>query len=136
VLREMSRTLREGASFFGQENNRSAFRPIFDFLMRRKKLWDEKAHEDHFVMSAGELRKWFAAAGVESDIWTSVYLPPHLFNILSVDGVAKLMKVTDGIGHAIPWLRNQGGLVLFAGTKGKSGTSPRRVPAPAASAVG
>src|SRR5688500_2400503 len=37
VLREMARTLKEGATFFGQENNRSAFRPIFDFLMRKKK---------------------------------------------------------------------------------------------------
>jgi ubiquinone/menaquinone biosynthesis C-methylase UbiE/uncharacterized protein YbaR (Trm112 family) len=55
VLTELSRVLKPGARFAGNENNRSAFRFIFDLLMRLHKLWNEKAHEEHFVMSRTEL---------------------------------------------------------------------------------
>lgn len=117
VIREMSRILVAGGVFLGNENNHSAFRPLFDLLMRIRKLWNEKAHEEHFIMSHRELDGWFAEAGLSGTSWTSVFLPPHLFNLLRVDGAEKLLRSSDALSQAIPWFRMQGGLILFSGTK-------------------
>ncbi len=87
VIAHMARALKSGGRFIGNENNRSAFRPAFDFLMRLRKLWNEKAHEEHFIMSGSQLDNWFASAGVRNRSWTSVFLPPHFYNLLPDDGV-------------------------------------------------
>jgi ubiquinone/menaquinone biosynthesis C-methylase UbiE/uncharacterized protein YbaR (Trm112 family) len=117
VIREMTRALAAGGCFLGNENNRSAFRPIFDLLMRVKKLWNEKAHEEHFIISQRELKLWFSEAGISGSVWTSVFLPPHLFNLLSVDSAERWLRFSDLIGRSIPWFKMQGGLVLFSGEK-------------------
>lgn len=117
VVQEMCRTLRPGGSFLGNENNRSAFRPVFDFLMRLRKLWNEKAHEEHFIMSEKEITRWFAGLDVELRVWTSTFLPPHLFNLLSEGRAQALLRATDAAAGRLPWLRLQGGLVLFRGQK-------------------
>ncbi len=117
VIRELSRVLLPGGRFLGNENNRSAFRPMFDLLMRINKLWNEKAHEEHFIMSCRELDRWFADVGISAEVWTSVFLPPHLFNLFSAEGAERLLRASDSISRAIPWFRMQGGLVLFCGEK-------------------
>jgi ubiquinone/menaquinone biosynthesis C-methylase UbiE len=122
VVAHMARVLRPGGRFIGNENNRSAFRPVFDFLMRVRKLWNEKAHEEHFVMSGRELKEWFAGSGVRSRIWTSVFLPPHVYNLFSEDAAWRLLRTTDAMAAMIPWLKSQGGLVLFEGEKPGLGT--------------
>lgn len=117
AVREVARTLVPGGRYMGSENNRSAFRPLFDALMRLKRLWNEKAHEEHFVITERELRRWTREAGLTSTVWTSVFAPPHLFNLASVELAEDFLKVTDSLARAIPWLRRQGGLVLFSGVK-------------------
>jgi SAM-dependent methyltransferase len=117
VLAEASRVLKNGAPIVGNENNRSSFRFLFDWLMARKKLWEEKAHEHHFVMSGADLRAWCGQADLAAETWTSVFLPPHLFNLLSPRSAERALKVTDSIGRTMPWLRHQGGLVLYRGRK-------------------
>ena len=117
VVREVARALVPGGRYIGSENNRSAFRPLFDALMRVNRLWNEKAHEEHFVLTGRELRRWTRDAGLSSTVWTSVFAPPHLFNLASVNAAERLLESTDSVGRAIPWLRHQGGLVLFAGAK-------------------
>jgi ubiquinone/menaquinone biosynthesis C-methylase UbiE/uncharacterized protein YbaR (Trm112 family) len=117
VIGHMARTLKSGGRFIGNENNRSAFRPVFDILMRVRRLWNEKAHEEHFVMSEHELNQWFAGAGVRGRTWTSVFLPPHIYNFLPENAAWRLLRITDAIATVIPWLRSQGGLVLFEGEK-------------------
>ena len=117
VIAEAVRTLRPGGRFIGMENNRSVFRPIFDVLMRMNKLWNEKAHPDHFIISGAELERWFAEVGVKGAVWTSVFLPPHAFNALSLDSASRLLALTDAAAGAVPWIRDQGGLILFTGEK-------------------
>jgi len=117
VIEEMARALKPGGRFLGGENNRSAFRPIFDLLMRARTLWTEKAHEEHFIMSSAELDRWFAQAGVSARIWTTVFLPPHAFNLLPEGAAEALMRATDALARLVPWLRRQGGLVVYLGTK-------------------
>jgi SAM-dependent methyltransferase len=117
VIAEAVRTLRPGGRFIGMENNRTVFRPIFDLLMRLKKLWNEKAHPEHFLISGAELERWFADAGVKGSIWTSVFVPPHAFNALPVTWASRVLKLTDMAAQALPWVRDQGGLILFTGEK-------------------
>lgn len=119
VIAEALRVLKTGGRYWGLENNRSAFRPLFDALMRISTIWNEKAHEDHFIMSAREIRQWLvdAGAGTGAETWTSVFLPPHLFNALSVEKAEALLVGSDAAMRRVPWLRDQGGLVLFSGRK-------------------
>jgi ubiquinone/menaquinone biosynthesis C-methylase UbiE len=126
VLREVARALVEDGRYVGSENNRSAFRPVFDALMRVRRLWNEKAHEEHFVLSKRELQQWTLDAGLTATVWTSVFAPPHLFNLASTDVAVRLLEHTDTVCRSIPWLRDQGGLVMFAGAKSAGGSSVPR----------
>lgn len=121
VIAEALRVLKPGGRYWGLENNRSAMRPLFDLLMRVSKIWNEKAHEDHFIMSGREIRQWLseavAGSGVSSEVWTSVFLPPHFFNLLSPEKAESLLVASDALMQRVPWLRDQGGLVLFTGRK-------------------
>jgi hypothetical protein len=117
VIKDTIRALVPGGRFLGIENNSSAFRFIFDFLMRMKRLWNEKAHVEHFTISRHELDRWFKEAGVSVKIWTSIFLPPHILNFFSVQRAEWLIRMTDAICVRLPWLHLQGGLILFSGRK-------------------
>ena len=119
VIREVARILVPGGRYIGSENNRSAFRPLFDALMRVRRLWNEKAHEEHFVLSERELRRWASEAGLTSTVWTSVFVPPHLLSLAPTGVAERLLKGSDAMCRSIPWVRHQGGLVLFAGAKSR-----------------
>ncbi|MDA9981312.1 methyltransferase domain-containing protein [Gammaproteobacteria bacterium] len=117
ALKEMARILKVGGGYMGNENNHSFFRPVFDILMHIKTLWKEEAHEHHFIISREELSKWLGDAGLNSSEWTSVFLPPHMFNLLSPTLSTRFMLWTDKGCSAVPWLRSQGGLLLYSGSK-------------------
>lgn len=120
VIAEALRALKPGGSYWGLENNRSAMRPMFDFLMKWSKLWNEKAHKDHFIMSDGEVSRWLSEAGADiasMEVWTSVFLPPHVFNHFRPKTAELLLVNSDALAQRIPWLRKQGGLLLFSGHK-------------------
>lgn len=119
AIRDGARVLKPGGRCLGVENNRSVFRPVFDLLMHVSKLWNEKAHEDHFILSGREIQHWLSEAGFEAQAWTSVFLPPHVFNLFSTDRAERLLRSSDVKFRRLPWLKNQGGLVLFAGRKAK-----------------
>jgi ubiquinone/menaquinone biosynthesis C-methylase UbiE/uncharacterized protein YbaR (Trm112 family) len=117
VLSETARALRAGGRFVGMENNRTVLRPLFDALMTVVRLWNEKAHPEHFTISSRELHQWFAQAGLAGTVWTSVFLPPHVFNAVPSSVADWMLRVSDALGRSVPGLRNQGGLVLFKGEK-------------------
>ncbi len=117
VIRETSRVLKPDGRFIGAENNRTALRPAFDLLMRIRKLWNEKAHPEHFLISGDDLERWFGEAGVSGMSWTSVFLPPHAFNLLPVGLARQVLEASDAAARMIPGLRDQGGLILFSGAR-------------------
>lgn len=120
VLAESLRVLKPGGRFWGLENNRSAFRPVFDLLMAVSRAWNEKAHEENFIMSVGQVRDWIHAAGADPasvEAWTGVFLPPHAFNMLDEESAYRLLKATDASARRVPWLSAQGGLLVFKGRK-------------------
>ncbi len=130
VITEAARILRPGGRFIGMENNRTVFRPIFDWLMSMNRLWNEKAHPEHFIISGKDLHAWFAGAKVSGRVWTSVFIPPHAFTPLSTDAAGRLLKASDALARRMPWLRDQGGLVLFAGEKPQVPDRPHPTPRP------
>jgi SAM-dependent methyltransferase/uncharacterized protein YbaR (Trm112 family) len=117
AIAEAARILAPGGCVVGQENNRSAFRPCFDLLMSVRKDWVAKSYPARGVVSRAGLAAWLRGAGVSPRVWTEVFLPPHLFNLLSEAGAGRLMRATNAVGGRVPWVRHQGGLVVFSGTR-------------------
>jgi len=113
---DISRVLKRGGTYFGLENNVSSLRPVFDALMRLWPMWHEEAGAKP-LMSGGELTDWFAAAGMAIDTHSSTVVPPHLANCLSATGAKRLIATTNAVLRTVPFLRQQGGLLVASGTK-------------------
>lgn len=112
ACREIQRVLVKGGTHFGSENNRSLFRGVFDALMKLAPLWHEEAGEEP-LMSRAMLRAWTEGLPVQIQARTTVYLPPHLCNWLGKRISYRLLRSTDQLAAGIPWLREQGGLLVF-----------------------
>ena len=116
VCGEIFRVLKNGGRYLGHENNKSAFRRIFDWLQKLEPQWHEEAGEEPLI-SASMVEGWFPEQNVTVDVKTSVFVPPHLINWLPRSVGNRLMAVTDRIGQSVPWLRDQGGLIIFEMSK-------------------
>lgn len=116
ACQEIARVLKSGGVYFGQENNRSAFRALFDLLQRLKPLWHEEGGPEE-VFSAKQLESYFRSTDVHIVSKTSVFLPPHLIDLMPERTGQRLLAVSDSIGQAIPFLRNHGGAILIRGVK-------------------
>ncbi len=109
---EIQRLLVPGGIHFAHENNKTALRPIFDALMKILPIWTEEAGAEP-MMSSGMVTNWLAGQKVRLTWETSVFLPPHLFNLLGGPLASLALEATDRLAHALPVVRNQGGLILF-----------------------
>jgi len=116
ACQEIGRVLKPGGIYFGQENNRSAFRGFFNLLQRISPLWDEEAGPED-VFSAKQLEFYFQHTSIHIESKTSVFLPPHLINLMPVTTGHNLLSISDSIARAIPCLRNHGGALLIRGVK-------------------
>jgi SAM-dependent methyltransferase/uncharacterized protein YbaR (Trm112 family) len=114
--RDIQRVVKVGGIHFGSENNKSAFRRLFDLLMTVRPLWIEEAGEEPLI-SAAMLRDWLAGVPATLDVATHVFVPPHLVNLLPADWGAGLLKITDAIGSRVPFFRDNGGLIVFEARK-------------------
>ncbi len=121
VCREVARVLRQGGVYFGSENNRTMFRTAFDVLQRILPLWHEEAGA-HPVVSDREIRGWLGQAGFEVETRTSVFLPPHLLNVLAVTSARELLEFTDRLCQRIPLVRRHGGLILVRAVRRPAGS--------------
>lgn len=118
ACKEVARVLKRNGKYFGSENNRSVFRPLFDFLQKLNPLWHEEAGPEALI-SQDSINKAFKDTDVEVKTYTSVFLPPHLINLLTQKSADRFLSMTDQIARAIPVLRNQGGLIVINATKSK-----------------
>ncbi len=116
AARDISRVLRDGGLCFALENNRTVLRSVFELLQRVRPAWYEEAGS-HALMTVAELEGWLGAAGMTCDGRTSVFLPPHLLNHLGPARGQWLIRATDGLLGALPWVQAQGGLVRVLAEK-------------------
>ena len=116
ACRDIQRVLAPGGVHFGSENNRTIFRRIFDAMMRWRPLWIEEAGAEPLI-SEGMLREWLRGLPVTLACRTSVFIPPHIMNIVGHRGARSLLAASDRIACAIPGLWSQGGLIVFDAEK-------------------
>ena len=118
ACKEVARVLKSNGKYFGSENNRSAFRLLFDLLQKLSPLWHEVAGPEALI-SKNMITEAFRDTDVEVKTSTSIFLPPHVINLLSQKKANQFLSITDKIGKAVPFLRNNGGLILIDGIKSK-----------------
>jgi hypothetical protein len=116
TCREIARVLKTGGTYFGSENNKTAFRTVFDALQKIWPLWHEEAGAEPLISEA-DLKRWLTPHGFQVTTRTSVFLPPHLVNLLGRSAGPAALNATDLL-RAVPWLGRQGGLVLVTAVKG------------------
>lgn len=116
VCREIGRVLRPGGVYFGQENNETVFRWIFDLLQRLRPAWYEEAGPES-VITERRLTGWLRDGGMTVAVSTSVFLPPHLLNIVSERRALAWLRASDSFAQGVPGLRRQGGVLVFRAQK-------------------
>jgi ubiquinone/menaquinone biosynthesis C-methylase UbiE/uncharacterized protein YbaR (Trm112 family) len=115
---EILRVLKSGGMYFGCENNRTVFRPLFDWIQRLRPLWHEEAGSQPLI-SPQEFKRWFEREPIEISVDTRVFLPPHLMNLLDAGVAKRLISATDRLFGSMPLMRNQGGLIFIEGIKAR-----------------
>jgi ubiquinone/menaquinone biosynthesis C-methylase UbiE/uncharacterized protein YbaR (Trm112 family) len=118
ACKEVARVLKLNGKYIGSENNKSVFRVFFDLLQKLNPLWHEEAGPEALI-SHDLFSKAFKDTGVELKTQTSIFLPPHLINLFPQKMANQLLSITDKIGRAIPFMRNNGGLIIINALKSK-----------------
>jgi ubiquinone/menaquinone biosynthesis C-methylase UbiE/uncharacterized protein YbaR (Trm112 family) len=131
TCRQLAQILKPGGTYFGSENNQTVFRSIFDLCMKLTPLWHEEAGAQPLI-SASEIRQWFADTPVHVKTQTHVFVLPHLVNLVGKRWGARLLNLTDWIGQRIPILRKNGGLIVIRGQHAGLPLSEPAIPAPLA----
>lgn len=116
TFKEISRLLKPNGMYLGSENNASVFRCIFDFFQRFFPLWYEKAGAEP-VISKSQCQKWSKETPMEIKTWTSVFVMPHIVNLLPIHHAYSALNITDKLFHLLPGLRGNGGLVIIEASK-------------------
>jgi ubiquinone/menaquinone biosynthesis C-methylase UbiE/uncharacterized protein YbaR (Trm112 family) len=112
TCRDIQRIAKVGGVHFASENNKSAFRSLFDLLMKLKPLWSEEAGQEPLI-SERMVRDWLDGQPVSIRAETHVFLPPHVIDGLGHRVGAALLRVTDAVGSRVPFVRHNGGLIVF-----------------------
>lgn len=108
---EIQRTLVPEGIYFGLENNKSLFRILFDILNKIFSIWkNEKGKEPE--VSEELLKKWHGDNPITIHSYTSVFLPPHIFNWLGARNAEKLIQLTNNIFYLFG-MKKHGGLIIF-----------------------
>jgi hypothetical protein len=98
--------------YFGRENNASIFRRLFDVLMKVNPIWREEAGEQALA-SQRDTADWLRGLAGSFSYRSSVFLPPHLFNLPGRRRAGAALAAPDGVLPLIPGLRDQGDAIVF-----------------------
>jgi SAM-dependent methyltransferase/uncharacterized protein YbaR (Trm112 family) len=112
TCQEIGRVLKPTGVYFGQENNASSFRAVFDLVQKLWPIWHEEAGPE-FVISSDRVAGWLTPAGFRVSARTSVFLPPHVINWTTEEAGFRILSSVDRVMARVPWLRANGGLVIF-----------------------
>ena len=112
TCREIGRVLQPNGVYFGQENNDTGFRALFDLAQKLWPIWHEEAGPEA-IISADRLASWLEPSGFRLTSRTSVFLPPHVVNWTTEERGFRALRALDGAMAHVPWLRKNGGLVIF-----------------------
>ena len=112
TCREIGRVLKPAGVYFGQENNDSAFRAVFELTQKLWPIWHEEAGPEA-IISSDRVAGWLKPAGFRVSARTSVFLPPHVINWTSEATGFRILSSVDRVMTSVPWLRANGGLVIF-----------------------
>ena len=69
---DLIRVLKRGGTFLASENNESAFRTVFDAMMRWRPLWNELAGKEPLI-SRSMMESWLSRLPVERRFHTMVF---------------------------------------------------------------
>ena len=116
ACREIARILKPGGIYFGEENNDSSFRKIFDLLQNINPMWHEEAGPEH-LFSEEKMKSYFENTGVEIESKTSIFFPPHIINLFSQERARRLLEFSDHFLQSTPFFSNNGGVILVQGKK-------------------
>jgi SAM-dependent methyltransferase/uncharacterized protein YbaR (Trm112 family) len=118
AVKDIIRILKPGGIYFGVENNKTSLRWIFDLMMKIMPLWVEEAGAAPLI-SENMLKGWAAGLPVDIHCETSVFLPPHLFNLFSFHAARAVLDCSDRVCGKVPWLRTNGGQIVYHLSKTK-----------------
>jgi hypothetical protein len=98
--------------YFGRESNATIFRRLFDVLMKVNPIWREEAGEQALV-SKRDTADWLRGLAGSFSCRSSVFLPPHLFDLPGRHRAGAVLAAPDGVLPLIPRLRDQGDGIMF-----------------------
>jgi len=122
ACRDIARLLKPNGQYFGVENNATFVRPLFDWIQKFTPLWHEEAGPQA-LMSAANFREWFKSTEVSITTRTSVFMLPHVVNLFG-DKARQFLATTNKIGLRLPFIRDNGGLIVIEGIRSGTG-APR-----------
>lgn len=112
ACREIGRVLKSKGVYFGQENNASVFRALFDLAQKVWPIWHEEAGPEA-VISDDRLMSWLRPWGFRLSARTSVFVPPHIINWTTPATGFQILRSVDLAMMTVPWIRRNGGLIIF-----------------------
>jgi SAM-dependent methyltransferase/uncharacterized protein YbaR (Trm112 family) len=112
AMRQIQEILVPGGTHFAVENNQTIFRGIFDLMMKIYPLWIEEAGAEPLI-SRAMVDEWCRGLPVAINSQTSIFLPPHLFNLLGFDLARSAVDWSDRICTLVPGLRHHGGQLVL-----------------------
>jgi SAM-dependent methyltransferase/uncharacterized protein YbaR (Trm112 family) len=111
VVADIQRVLKPDGIHFAVENNKSAFRKVFDLLMMVWPLWVEEAGTQPLI-SRQMVADWTEGLPVVIGSETSVFLPPQLVNLLGKLAIPAV-EYSDRLFSLIPIWNRHGGQLVF-----------------------
>jgi hypothetical protein len=111
--------------YFGQENNDSSFRLLFDLMQKVWPIWHEEAGPEA-IISGDRLASWLTPGGFQVSTRTSVFIPPHVINWTTEAIGFRILSSLDRVMAKVPWVRSNGGLIIFEARR-SAGSPPMPV---------